>query len=162
MSKTIWIVVVLLVLVVAGIIYFNMNTKETLKNVNDNVVEDQITANQETETATKPENIESTNKITITSSGFSPATLEIAKGEAVMFVNKDSSKHWPASAAHPTHKVYPGSDIKKCGTDEQNSIFDACHGLVNGESFSFTFSESGEWRYHDHLNPGSSGVIIVR
>ena len=158
MSKTIWIVVVLLVLVVAGIVYFNMNAKETVKNVNDNVIENQVNQGGETGTALTG----GKNTVIITSSGFSPSTLEISKGESVTFINKDSAKHWPASAAHPTHKIYPNSDIKKCGTDEQSRIFDACHGLANGESFSFTFSEGGEWKYHDHLSPGTGGVIIVR
>ena len=71
-------------------------------------------------------------------------------------------EHWPASALHPTHTVYPGSDIQKCGTSEGDKIFDSCTGLNKGESFSFTFNEKGDWRYHDHLNPNLNGVITVQ
>jgi len=60
---------------------------------------------------------------------------------------------------HPTHTVYPGSDVKKCGSDE--SIFDACKGLEQGESFSFTFNEIGSWGYHDHLRASTTGKIVV-
>lgn len=102
------------------------------------------------------------NPITITSSGFSPSTLTINKGDTVTFVNQGSSSSWPASNVHPTHTSYPGSSIQKCGTAEANNIFDACHGLRKGESYSFTFNDVGSWRYHDHLRPSSGGTIVVR
>ncbi|MEK6824273.1 MAG: hypothetical protein AABY02_00300, partial [Nanoarchaeota archaeon] len=62
---------------------------------------------------------------------------------------------------HPSHKNYPGSDIAKCGTSEASTIFDACKGLAQGESYSFTFNEVGSWNYHDHLNPNLRGTVIV-
>jgi len=101
------------------------------------------------------------NIVEITSSGFSPDVLEIQAGEKVTWVNLDSGKHWPASAMHPTHRVYPGSDIDKCGTPEEGGIFDACHGLEQSEEYEFIFSEAGEWRYHDHLRASMTGTIIV-
>ena len=99
------------------------------------------------------------NAIKITSTGFEPKTLTVKAGTTVTFVNEDSNKHWPASAMHPTHTVYPGSDIKKCASNE--NIFDACKGLVSGESFFFTFNEKGSWGYHDHLRSSSTGKIVV-
>lgn len=101
------------------------------------------------------------NVVEITSSGFSPRSLTMSQGVAVTFINRGSALSWPASAVHPTHKIYPGSDINKCATLEEKNIFDACKGLKQGESYSFTFNEKGSWRYHDHLNPSSTGVIIV-
>src|SRR3989344_4262739 len=113
----------------------------------------------------QPETIKVTtgkeNIVEITSSGFNPSSLTVKAGTKVTFLNKDSVEHWPASAIHPTHTVYPGSDIKKCGTNEQGNIFDACRGLSEGEAFSFTFNEKGNWKYHDHLNLNSRGEIIV-
>ena len=102
-----------------------------------------------------------TQTVEIKSSGFSPQTLQIKQGNRVIFLNKDTSPHWPASAVHPTHTVYPGSSITKCGTNQQSTIFDACKGLSQGESFIFTFNEKGTWKYHDHLNPSSTGTIVV-
>lgn len=101
------------------------------------------------------------NIIEITNAGFSPAQITIDKGASVTFVNKGTAESWPASAQHPTHQVYPGSDIKKCNTPEQSSIFDACRGLQQGESWSFTFNVAGNWKYHDHLNPGLRGEVSV-
>ncbi len=102
-----------------------------------------------------------THTIEITSSGFSPSSLEINSGDKVTWVNNGNAESWPASAIHPTHTVYPGSDIKKCGTSEEGKIFDACKGFANGESWSFTFNEKGTWNYHDHLQAGKVGKIIV-
>lgn len=64
--------------------------------------------------------------IEITKDGFVPKTLTVHAGDTVRFTNTDTSPHWPASDDHPTHRLYPGSDIAKCGTPEQSGIFDAC------------------------------------
>jgi len=100
--------------------------------------------------------------IEITSEGFSPNPIIIGMGDRVTWVNKDTAEHWPASAMHPTHTVYPGSGIEKCGTSEEGNIFDACRGLKQDESWSFTFNEKGEWNYHDHLTTGLYGKVIVQ
>ena len=103
------------------------------------------------------------NVIEITSSGFTPSELTISRGETVTWVNKDTEEHWPASAIHPTHQAYPGSSIEKCGTSEESTIFDACHGLTPGESWSFTFNEVGTWNYHEHLDISFGfGKVIVQ
>jgi len=99
--------------------------------------------------------------VEITETGFSPRTLEVSSGDTVTWINKDSSKHWPASAVHPTHTVYPGSSIQKCGSSEAGDIFDACTSLSQGETYGFTFNEKGSWNYHNHLRPSRTGTIIV-
>ena len=88
------------------------------------------------------------NTIEITSSGFNTPELTINAGETVTFINKDTEPHWPASAMHPTHLLYPetGGCI--------GSKFDACQELGQDETFSFAFNEIGAWKYHDHLKPG--------
>ena len=93
--------------------------------------------------------------VVITATGFNPATLTIKAGETVMFLNQDTAPHWPASAMHPTHTVYPepGGCI--------GSKFDACKGLGTGQPFMFKFNEKGSWKYHDHLNPSLWGTIVV-
>jgi plastocyanin len=91
----------------------------------------------------------------ITSSGFKPNNITIKQNDTVVFINKDINEHWPASAVHPTHSVYP----EKGGCI--GSTFDACKGLKQNENFTFTFTHKGQWKYHDHLNPGLTGVINV-
>jgi plastocyanin len=99
--------------------------------------------------------------VTISDSGYAPSILSIKSGDTVTFVNEGSRKNWPATNAHPTHTNYPGSDIKLCGSTAADEVFDACRGLENGESFSFIFTETGTWNYHNHLSPGQGGSIIV-
>ena len=141
--------IVLLIAVVTGVYMFAalgknpVNTVKAIENPNENQM-----------------NIWG-NVIEITGSGFSPQTLTIKKGETVTWINKDTEGHWPASAMHPTHTVYPGSNIEKCRTAEEESIFDACRELAPEESYSFTFNEIGSWGYHDHLNANLFGKIIV-
>ena len=93
---------------------------------------------------------------------FGPQTVTVRKGGSVAWINKGTAPIWPASAMHPTHTVYPGSDIGKCGTAEKDTIFDACRGIPAGQSYTFTFSNAGTWRYHNHLNPSMTGSVIVK
>lgn len=99
--------------------------------------------------------------INMTDDGFQPSEITINKGDTISFKNVGKNPHWPASNNHPTHTIYPGSGIEKCGTAEANGIFDACRGLNAGETFSFTFNAPGVWRFHDHLFPDTGGVITV-
>ena len=91
------------------------------------------------------------HEIEITSAGFSPGHLDIGLGDTLVFVNKDTAPHWPASDVHPTHCEYKG-----CG------VFDARRGLTQGESYSMVFDLAGNWCYHDHLNPGLTGCVTVQ
>ena len=95
------------------------------------------------------------NTVEMSSTGFSPNSLTVKAGDTVTFVNKDTNQHWPASAVHPTHTVYPESG--GC----IGSKFDACKGLAEGESWSFVFNEEGTWKYHDHLSSSLTGTIAV-
>lgn len=80
---------------------------------------------------------------------FRPAIVKVKKGESVIWINKMTAQSWPASAMHPTHAVYP--EAGGCIA----SKFDACHGLKTGESWTFTFNQLGQWKYHDHINFGT-------
>ena len=91
---------------------------------------------------------------------YIPQTVRISVGERVMWVNEDSV-FWPASDRHPTHRLYPGSDILKCSTDSRDTLFDACEAMGPGAEYSFVFGVSGEWDFHDHINPRARGTVIV-
>lgn len=86
-------------------------------------------------------------EISMTDSGFSPATLTVKKGSTVVFKNNSTKARWPASAPHPTHTDYPGFDPKGP--------------LAAGESWSFKFDQVGIWKYHDHLQPTLFGSVTV-
>ncbi len=78
---------------------------------------------------------------------FSPASVEIKKGETVLFLNKSSVNMWVASNPHPAHTIL--------------SSFDQFVGSKPGTTYQYTFDEIGTWRYHDHINPNKGGMIVV-
>ncbi len=100
--------------------------------------------------------------ILMSNGGFSPKSLEIKKGDIVVFLNSGDDRHWPASNVHPTHTQYPGSGIEKCGTAEESKIFDACKSIKAGENYTFTFNEVGTWNFHDHVHSTLKGTIVVK
>ena len=91
---------------------------------------------------------------------YVPDTVHVAVGSEVKWVSEDNA-FWPASNLHPTHTAYPGSGITKCYTSQRETIFDACEALGRGVEYSFTFNSTGEWRFHDHINPKATGTIVV-
>ncbi|OGZ70276.1 MAG: hypothetical protein A2904_01280 [Candidatus Staskawiczbacteria bacterium RIFCSPLOWO2_01_FULL_33_9] len=101
------------------------------------------------------------NIITYTDAGYSPNTIGILTGRIVTFKNQSSKPMWPASAMHPSHRLYDGTSLDEHCPDTDNSAFDACTGILPGESWSFKFDKTGNWKYHDHLNPSNYGTIVV-
>lgn len=87
--------------------------------------------------------------VTLTKEGhYSPAIVTIKPGQAVRFINHSGNLMWPASNPHPNHSDYPGFDPKKI--------------LHDGDTWQFTFTRSGHWGYHDHLNPMRRGTVVVQ
>ncbi len=100
--------------------------------------------------------------IVYTDEGFSPLETTIVQGDTVVWKNESSGELRPASAVHPTHTSYPGTSIQKCGTTEQENIFDACRPLARGETWSFRFLERGSWKFHNHFFPTRTGTVNVK
>lgn len=100
--------------------------------------------------------------VTYTDSGFSPATVTVAPGTTVTFVNQSGSRMWVSSDIHPLHASYDGTSIgQHCanGSPTSSNVFDQCR--ADG-SFSFTFTKTGTWKYHNHANPSRKGTVEVR
>lgn len=98
--------------------------------------------------------------VTYDGSTFSPSSVTIAKGGTVKFVDSSGSM-WIASNQHPTHTGYDGtSRATHCAAGYSGPApFDECSA---GTSFSYTFSKAGTWGYHDHLNAGAGGTVVVQ
>ncbi len=105
---------------------------------------------EQAQTPTPPSSTGTEHVIEIFDTGFSPNTITIKNGDKVTFVNKDSNQHWPASDLHPSHCIYKGCNV-----------FDSRRGLEQNENYTVTFDIAGNWKYHDHLNPGFVGTITV-
>ncbi|HMJ00601.1 MAG TPA: hypothetical protein VK488_12255 [Gaiellaceae bacterium] len=88
------------------------------------------------------------NVVKFTGTAFEPSTLTIKAGDTVTFENKSGDDFWPASNVHPTHLLYLGFDAKKP--------------ILDGGTYSFTFTKKGSWGYHNHLTPDIQGTIVVQ
>lgn len=79
--------------------------------------------------------------------GFFPAEIIIADGDTVTFKTTGKKDFWPAGDPHPTHDYLSG--------------FDPGHPIGVQEKWSYTFTEPGTWRYHDHLAVSFHGQVTV-
>ncbi|HJL55732.1 MAG: cupredoxin domain-containing protein [Candidatus Pacebacteria bacterium] len=121
----------------AGTVTNEMTTEET-GDTADMIVEDEDTALDTTAEVIV---------VTYTSSAFSPKDIAVSAGQTVRFVNESSGNMWVASDEHPTHTVLPEFDNKES--------------VGNGENYEFVFTETGEWNYHNHVNPSAVGTVTV-
>ena len=86
-------------------------------------------------------------QIDYTNGQYTPSEVTIKVGQTVTFNNKGDDLIWPASNIHPTHEIYPDFDPQKP--------------LNPNNSWSFTFTKPGIWKFHDHLMPQLIGEITV-
>jgi len=84
--------------------------------------------------------------VKISPSGFEPSQIKIKRGSKVTWLNESGSVVSIASDPHPTHTNYPPLNLGI---------------LENGTSVSLVFDSSGNYGYHDHLNPAHKGTVIV-
>ena len=137
----------------------NTNTEEN-GNVNNSTSTPPSSTNTNTNTGSSNNNEQTSSTetvITYTASGYSPKTVTINVGDSVRFVNNSDSGMWTASAVHPTHSVYPVKDDADC----LGSSFDACEATAPGESWTYTFTEAGDWGFHNHVNASHTGTVTV-
>ena len=85
--------------------------------------------------------------VEFTDDGFVPKRLEIEVGQQVRFQNSSESSLWPASNIHPTHQIMPE--------------FDAGSPVGAEGVWAFTFDKPGFWRYHNHMVPEHSGLVVA-
>lgn len=85
--------------------------------------------------------------VEMTAWGFQPQSVTLDTSSTIIFVNKDSKPHWPASDVHPTHDLYPEFDPQK--------------EIPRGKSWPFRPKKVGVWRFHDHLFPHIKGTLVV-
>lgn len=166
-------VIIVIVLVVLGGVWFfmnrdknantntttNTNTASTQLNTNTTAsvnVNTSATVNSNTNTgsnlnANTNATTTSGQAVSVTSSGFQPRSVTISVGGKVTWTNADSSSHYIAPDNHPSHTKYAGT------WDDDGS------GQISaGQSYSQTFTTAGSYTYHDHLNSGLTGTVIVQ
>jgi plastocyanin len=84
-------------------------------------------------------NAPTTSKVTISSSGYSPASLSVARGSTVTWTNNDNMVH---SVTTADGSINSGD-------------------IAAGTSYSKTFSSAGTFNYYDVHNKNMMGVLVV-
>ncbi|HMI98311.1 MAG TPA: cupredoxin domain-containing protein [Gaiellaceae bacterium] len=82
-----------------------------------------------------------TKAIDITARGFAPNKVTIALGDAVTWTNKDTAAHQVVA---------------------DQAKFTSSPMLAAGQSYSFTFTKSGVFTYHDGANVKKTGKVTVK
>lgn len=78
--------------------------------------------------------------VTVKNFAFSPATLQIKKGDTVTWTNEDSAPHQIASDTN----AFQGTSMSQ------------------GQTYSFTFNTAGNFPYHCAIHPSMKGMITVQ
>ena len=132
--------IALLVIVFAGVVgYFVLNQEP--------IASPSPTPSPVAPPATVEEPQPRMHTIRYTDSGYAPSSVDVRVGDTVTFINESSDTAWTASNPHPSHTNYTAFDEKEAGAPET--------------SYAFTFTQLGSWRYHNHLNPGHTGTVVV-
>ncbi len=112
----------------------------------------------ETEVIVAPKTV----TVTYGEKGFSPASVTIAKGDTVTFINSTVERPlWVGADEHPDHVEYDSTDRSThCAVGYTGpKPFDQCG---KGNSYSFTFTKTGSFDYHNHASAQFEGVVIVQ
>ncbi|MFA5831362.1 MAG: cupredoxin family copper-binding protein [Candidatus Paceibacterota bacterium] len=140
MNKKI-IIIVIAVIALAVLAFVGISStrkKPEPANVPANTITAPVAANENT-SATAPAQIAAaqTYQISIKNFAFSPASLNVKKGDTVVWTNEDGAPHQIA-----------GSGFKS-------------EVLQNGATYGFTFTEAGGFSYICSLHPSMKGEITV-
>jgi len=86
--------------------------------------------------------------VSITKTGFVPATITVQRGQAVTWTNNDTAQHQPIS-----------DTAQATGSDPYISANKA---LNTNDTYTYFFNKAGSYSYHDKTNPVLQGVVIVK
>ena len=98
--------------------------------------------------------------VTYNGTSFFPSVVTVKKGGTVTFNNQSSGGMWVGSSQHPTHADYDSTTASEHCAVGYTGVkpFDQC---ASGTSFSFTFTKTGSFKYHNHVNTSTYGTITV-
>ena len=145
-SSFIFVLLLAAILLISGCSQKTAGTATEPKLVAQDVQQIKINTGENNQTASSTAANSAGNNIMIKDFAFSPAVLTIKKGDTVTWINEDSAPHKVASDPYPAHTDLPGL---------------VSGALAQGDSYSFTFSQTGTFGYHCHLHPSMTGKVIV-
>ena len=142
MNKTILIGIAALVVIGAGAYYVisnSSNNTPTASNTTQN--------NTPSQSPTSSNNQKTAATITYTSNGFSPSSTTVKSGDTVEIKNTSDEDMQLDSNPHPIHDDDADLNVGAVGP---------------GESKTFVVTKKGTFGFHNHLDPGDTGTIIVQ
>ncbi len=140
MSNKIIIALVVLIVVVGGILLLVTGQKKSSSEMTSS------NPSQQTNPANSPQNQQNAT-VTLTNSGFDPATLTVKPGTRVIWVNKMGEAATVNSAEYPNNLAYPPLNLGEFNT---------------GSSVQLVFDKPGTYKYYDYKHRTNTGVIIVK
>lgn len=134
-------IIIVVVAIVAGLVYFlghkNNNVPYSASKNNSSKTENMPNQNL----STSNESTQATDKITIKDMAFTPANITIKKGTTVSWTNEDSIGH---TVSETDGKQGPSSTT-----------------LEKGQTYTFTYTTVGTFRYACSIHPNMTGVVTV-
>lgn len=128
---------VLLVIIILAIFAFNLKG-QVKKNTNTNFPQE--SKNEAIPTAL-------IRKVTITKSGFNPATITINRGETVKWINDSGQEASVNSDPYPNNNLHPFLNLGE---------------IPNGYSSDALFEDTGTYKYHNQKTPAQIGTVVVK
>jgi len=136
-TSTIWAIVIILVIVIGGVWWFEASQNSAQPMSDMPATTDQspmIPSPNATTTSTSQ-----ASSVSISNFAFSPTSLTVKKGTTVTWTNNDSVPH-----------TVTGDN----GGPSSGSI-------SSGTSYSYTFTTTGTFAYHCTIHPSMHGTVVV-
>lgn len=99
-------------------------------------------------------------QVEYTQTGFQPQTITIEQNQTVTWQADDSATAMDVAVdRHPSHTQWDGtSRSEHCTDGPTETVFDSCGPQ---QEYSFTFTKTGTFTYHNHAAAYHTGTIIV-
>ncbi|HVS78726.1 MAG TPA: cupredoxin family copper-binding protein [Candidatus Saccharimonadales bacterium] len=133
--------VVIVILAVGGWVLFgNNNNSPASSDTNNSSDMSNMDMSSSSSTPPNQQTPQATNKVSIQNFAFSPASITVKKGTTVTWTNNDSTAH----------------TVTADSGDGPNSQL-----LSQGQSYSFTFNQTGTFSYHCSIHTYMTGMVTV-
>ena len=96
--------------------------------------------------------------VTIQNIAFKPSSMKVLQGTEVTWTSKDEGVRHTATSGKPGTRAVAG--VSKGSDAKADGVFDGDMPDA-GSSFSFTFDETGTFKYFCEIHPSMTGSIVV-
>lgn len=144
-----WILLYLIIgVIVYGLVYYFVLAKKGNNIYNQGQSQTQTSPSTAPAVQASPSAaVDEQNAVTLSQTGFSPATITVKAGTKVTWTNKSGIDATVSSDPHPAHTDYPPLNLGK---------------FSDGATHSLTFDKPGTYGYHNHFNASEKGTVVVQ